>query len=119
MLVVSLLLGLTGLYIIRWTLGERKTLKRLPPGPTSKPVIGNLLDLPSPGTPDWLHWLKHKELYGNAMLKVGNIMTQGTNHRIMTRPDQLGNDLRTNNRHPERPSNGNRSHGEALRIALF
>ncbi|KAE8318233.1 cytochrome P450 [Aspergillus transmontanensis] len=64
LLVVSLLLGLTGLYIIRWILGERKTLNRLPPGPTSKPVIGNLLDLPSPGTPDWLHWLKHKELYG-------------------------------------------------------
>ncbi|KAE8361460.1 cytochrome P450 [Aspergillus caelatus] len=64
LLVVSLFFGFAGLYIIRWTLGGRKTLKRLPPGPTSKPIIGNLLDLPSPGTPDWLHWLKHKELYG-------------------------------------------------------
>ena len=82
LLVVTLLLGLAGLYLIRWTLGRKKTLKRLPPGPIPKPILGNLLDLPSPGTPDWLHWLKHKELYGNAMLQLGNTRIQSTNHRI-------------------------------------
>ncbi|KAE8379019.1 cytochrome P450 [Aspergillus bertholletiae] len=61
-LVISLLLGLAGLYIVGWRLREGK--KKLPPGPTAKPIIGNLLDLPSPDTPDWLHWLQHKELYG-------------------------------------------------------
>ncbi|CEL10680.1 hypothetical protein ASPCAL13795 [Aspergillus calidoustus] len=36
----------------------------LPPGPTPLPLVGNLRDLPSPGTEEWLHWLKHKDLYG-------------------------------------------------------
>ncbi|KAE8348663.1 cytochrome P450 [Aspergillus coremiiformis] len=64
MLVVSLLLGLMGLYVLRWALQNRKKRTKLPPGPAPKPIIGNLLDLPPAGTPDWLHWFKHKELYG-------------------------------------------------------
>ena len=36
----------------------------LPPGPRALPLIGNLLDLPKPGEKEWIHWAKHKELYG-------------------------------------------------------
>ncbi|OQE34545.1 hypothetical protein PENCOP_c017G04051 [Penicillium coprophilum] len=36
----------------------------LPPGPKGKFLIGNLFDLPSAGTQEWQHWLKHKDLYG-------------------------------------------------------
>ena len=36
----------------------------VPPGPKPLPVFGNLLDLPPRGEPEFLHWLKHKEIYG-------------------------------------------------------
>ncbi|KAL3458739.1 putative cytochrome P450 oxidoreductase OrdA-like protein [Aspergillus heterothallicus] len=36
----------------------------LPPGPKPLPLVGNLRDLPAPDTEEWVHWLKHKDLYG-------------------------------------------------------
>lgn len=36
----------------------------LPPGPKGLPLLGNILDLPSPGALEWTHWLKHKNKYG-------------------------------------------------------
>lgn len=41
----------------------------LPPGPKPKPVIGNLTDLPPSGRPDWLHWTKHKDVYGTLRVE--------------------------------------------------
>ncbi|KAH7329603.1 O-methylsterigmatocystin oxidoreductase [Stachybotrys elegans] len=37
---------------------------RLPPGPTRLPIVGNIRDLPPRETPEHLHWMKHKDLYG-------------------------------------------------------
>lgn len=53
-----------GLYLI---LRGRKQ-PNLPPGPKGRFLIGNLLDLPPPGTQEWQHWLKHKDLYGKGLL---------------------------------------------------
>lgn len=61
---LSVVLGAFLLFAIKWLLTGGKTARPLPPGPSGKPVIGNISDLPGPGTPDWVHWLKHKQLYG-------------------------------------------------------
>jgi hypothetical protein len=36
----------------------------LPPGPRGVPLLGNILDLPPPGTVEWKHWQKHGDEYG-------------------------------------------------------
>ncbi|KAM4065683.1 cytochrome p450 [Hirsutella rhossiliensis] len=36
----------------------------LPPGPKPLPIVGNIMDLPPKGVPEFQHWLKHKEAYG-------------------------------------------------------
>ncbi|KAL9011591.1 MAG: hypothetical protein Q9173_003579 [Seirophora scorigena] len=36
----------------------------LPPGPPALPIIGNVLDLPPKGVPEFQHWLRHKDVYG-------------------------------------------------------
>lgn len=63
--VFDILLGGIGLFILKKIIDTSSKKKQLPlpPGPKRKPLIGNLLDLPQ-GELDWLHWLKHKDLYG-------------------------------------------------------
>ncbi|KAJ5991687.1 hypothetical protein N7451_007411 [Penicillium sp. IBT 35674x] len=59
--ILAIALGLVS--IIWWGFtGSKKA--HLPPGPRGKPIIGNLLDLPTPGVQEWQHWLKHKDIYG-------------------------------------------------------
>jgi len=59
------ILGLTlGLIVILRAAFAGRNRASLPPGPKGKFLIGNLLDLPSPGAQEWQHWLKHKDLYG-------------------------------------------------------
>ncbi|KAI3549231.1 O-methylsterigmatocystin oxidoreductase [Colletotrichum abscissum] len=48
------------IYSRRRTPNQRK----LPPGPKPLPLLGNIRDFPPEGTPEHLHWLKHKDLYG-------------------------------------------------------
>ncbi|KAJ5973004.1 uncharacterized protein N7479_002922 [Penicillium vulpinum] len=53
-----------GFGIITTLRGRKRYPLPLPPGPKQNPIIGNLNDLPTPNQQDWMHWLKHKELYG-------------------------------------------------------
>ena len=88
-----LLAALTGAFII-YTFLKSKGGSRLPPGPRGKPVIGNLLDLPAAGKQEWQHWLKHKDLYGNADFSRGHSPCQLIYHcLISTRPFELAFDL--------------------------
>jgi hypothetical protein len=62
---ISVVLGLVGLYLVKiFLLSNRGNRPPLPPGPKPKFLIGNIRDLPKPGELEWLHWLKHKDLYG-------------------------------------------------------
>ncbi|KAJ6000078.1 hypothetical protein N7481_000487 [Penicillium waksmanii] len=42
----------------------QRTKHKLPPGPKPYPIVGNIKDLPPDGTPEYQHWLKHKDRYG-------------------------------------------------------
>jgi fumagillin biosynthesis cytochrome P450 monooxygenase len=55
-----LFFGAAALFLFR----RRASGIRLPPGPKGLPIIGNLLDLPPTSKHEYLHWLKHKDLYG-------------------------------------------------------
>ncbi|KAL4994465.1 cytochrome P450 [Aspergillus recurvatus] len=56
--------GLVSLYLFKLVLYRGRPRAPLPPGPEPLPIVGNVRDMPIPGSPEWLHWLKHKELYG-------------------------------------------------------
>ncbi|KAF4422100.1 O-methylsterigmatocystin oxidoreductase [Fusarium acutatum] len=43
---------------------QRPKKPPLPPGPKGLPLLGNIRDLPPPGTLEWPHWQSHKEKYG-------------------------------------------------------
>lgn len=64
--IFTIILGLT---VIMRTFTNKRA--NLPPGPRGKFLIGNLFDLPSSGTQEWLHWLKHKNLYGAILSSSG------------------------------------------------
>lgn len=57
-------LGAVVLLAIKVLLTRKKRPRPLPPGPSQKPLVGNISDLPPSGAQDWMHWVKHKELYG-------------------------------------------------------
>ncbi|KAH0839032.1 O-methylsterigmatocystin oxidoreductase [Fonsecaea pedrosoi] len=70
-LVVALLV-----YRLFFSKSQFKGGHSLPPGPTPRFLVGNLPDLPPAGAKEWLHWLKHKELYGpiSSLTVLGQTM---------------------------------------------
>ncbi|KAL5501302.1 hypothetical protein ACEPAH_8562 [Sanghuangporus vaninii] len=61
-----LYIALAGLaiYTIKSLFLSRNNPAPLPPGPKGRVFIGNLGDLPRPKEQEWIHWYKHKDLYG-------------------------------------------------------
>lgn len=60
-----LLFGIVAAYLIRKVANPKKYSHPLPPGPKGLPLLGNVNDLPKPGSGlEAHHWLKHKDLYG-------------------------------------------------------
>jgi hypothetical protein len=58
-----LAIAIVSCYLI-WRLYTKSKSLPLPPGPKGLPIVGNLYDLPPEGTVDFLHWIKHRDLYG-------------------------------------------------------
>jgi hypothetical protein len=67
--IVSVILGAIMLYATKVLLTRKRAPGPLPPGPRGKPILGNISDLPPPGAQDWIHWLKHKQLYGRVLAR--------------------------------------------------
>ena len=64
-LLLDAALAFSSLYVLkRLFFSKSESRPPLPPGPKGKPIIGNLLDVPKPGQQEWVHWMKHKDLYG-------------------------------------------------------
>ncbi|KAJ5109163.1 hypothetical protein N7456_005838 [Penicillium angulare] len=62
-----ILLGI--ITLVGYLIYQRSTPKsklNLPPGPKPFPIVGNIKDFPPDGTPEYQHWLKHKDLYGGV-----------------------------------------------------
>lgn len=53
---------LMALTVMKWY--AMKPKGRLPPGPKGLPIVGNVLDLPPRGRPEYLHWSDINERYG-------------------------------------------------------
>ncbi|KAI8625989.1 cytochrome P450 [Xylariaceae sp. FL1651] len=61
-LAVGIAVTCTVIGLRRWLTASK--LPPLPPGPRGYPLVGNINDLPPPGTLEARFWLKHKELFG-------------------------------------------------------
>ncbi|KAJ5683546.1 O-methylsterigmatocystin oxidoreductase [Penicillium macrosclerotiorum] len=62
--IIGLSLTIFALYVVNNKFLRKKGSGSLPPGPSPKPILGNITDLPPKGTQDWVHWMKYKNLYG-------------------------------------------------------
>ncbi|KJZ70820.1 hypothetical protein HIM_09779 [Hirsutella minnesotensis 3608] len=51
-------------FITYWQNSRKTARSPLPPGPKPLPIVGNIMDLPPQGVPEFEHWLKHKDAYG-------------------------------------------------------
>lgn len=63
-LLIDCALGIVGIYLLSRLLVLDTVSKPLPPGPRPKWLLGSISDLPALGAAEWLHWAKHKDLYG-------------------------------------------------------
>lgn len=59
------IIALIGYFVYRQSTQKTQSNYNLPPGPKPLPILGNIKDLPpNDGTPEYQHWLKHKDRYG-------------------------------------------------------
>ncbi|KAH8116638.1 cytochrome P450 [Phellopilus nigrolimitatus] len=56
--------GCLAIYVVKKLVSIGTARPPLPPGPKGFPLVGNIHDLPDPVGKPWLHWRKHKDLYG-------------------------------------------------------
>lgn len=80
---VTVILGGLALYIAKALWTRKKSLGPLPPGPKPTPIVGNISDLPAPGEQDWIHWMKHKDLYGRSRVAVTSMTVSDTDTPIL------------------------------------
>lgn len=64
--VLSILLVVVISYLAKALFLSKRRDLPLPPGPKPKHLVGSISDLPPKGKPEWLHWLRHKDLYGGS-----------------------------------------------------
>ena len=62
----DVVLSLVALLLTRWV-ATRMRRRKLPPGPTGLPIIGNLLDMPA--GPSWKTYLQWSKKYGELKYK--------------------------------------------------
>ncbi|KAF5586798.1 oxidoreductase [Fusarium subglutinans] len=62
LILVTVILASLSFLLAKHISGSKKP--PLPPGPKGIPLLGNVRDLPPPGTLEWPHWQSHKEKYG-------------------------------------------------------
>ncbi|EUC44767.1 hypothetical protein COCMIDRAFT_97390 [Bipolaris oryzae ATCC 44560] len=61
---IGVAFGIAALFfVIRYLLVKRHQLP-LPPGPKGLPILGNIRDMPKIDDVEWMHWAKHKDIYG-------------------------------------------------------
>jgi hypothetical protein len=63
----------------------------LPPGPAGLPLLGNVNDLPKPGELEYMHWLRHTDLYG----PISSITVLGQTY-VLINDAQIALELLTN-----------------------
>lgn len=60
---IGLLIAIASFLVYRRQVRTASRLP-LPPGPKGLPIVGNILDLPGKGVPEYEHWLRLREQHG-------------------------------------------------------
>lgn len=87
------------LVLFQWYQMRKKA--DLPPGPKGLPIIGNIMNLPPKGLPEYQHWLNFKDAYG----PISSITVLGTT-LVIIHDKQAAHDLleKTSSKTSSRPN---------------